>query len=195
MRILRRHPRAPQAAILVLAVVTALTVHAVLNAANAARRRWGQAAAVLVATHRLEPGSTLTADDVALRRLPPAAVPDGALSALPYDAATSAPVERGEVLVRDRLIDHGRVPAGTKAIAVALGEARPRLRVGDRVDLIATFDQGQPATIVATDVLVVDVGDAVATFAVPSANEQAVASAVRQSQIVVAISATPSRPR
>lgn len=194
MRIWRNHPRVPQAAVLALAALTALTVHAVLDAADAARRRWGEAAAVVVVRHRVEPGTALTTADIELRRLPNAAIPDHALTALPGDAVASAAIERGEILVAANLVDHGRVPAGTRAITIALGEARPPVRDGDRVDLIATFDLSQPAIVVATDALVVDVGESTATVAVPVADEEQVAAAARQSAIVVAISATPSRP-
>jgi Flp pilus assembly protein CpaB len=194
VRILRNHPRLPQAAVLALAAITGLTVHAVLDAADAARRRWGEAASVIVALHHLEPGAPLNSTDVELRRLPKAAIPDHALTALPGDAVASSPIERGEIVVAGHLIDHGRVPAGTRAITIGLGDARPPLREGDRVDLIATFDQSQPAVVVATDALVVDVEESTATIAVPMADEGQVAAAARQAAVVVAISATPSRP-
>lgn len=186
----RRRPL--QVAIIGLAILTWVIVQALLAGAQNARRQWGPAAAVIVATHRLEAGAVVGTADVETRTLPAIAVPDGALVEAPIGRTLVAPIERGEVVGRDRVTDDGVLPAGTRGIAIPLDEAHLRLATGDRVDVIATFDP--TAFVLAANVFVADVTENTATIAVPADDAPRVALALRQGAIVLVLSATPSRP-
>jgi Flp pilus assembly protein CpaB len=194
----RRRPL--QVAIIGLAIVTWVIVHALLAGAQSARRSWGPAAAVIVATHRLEAGDAVGASDVETRALPVVAVPDGALHEPPIGRTMVAPVERGEILVAARIADNGVLPAGTRGVAIPLDDGHLRLNVGDRVDVIAALnpsdvsDNGPPAFVLSSNALVADVSDTTATVAVPVDDAPRIALALRQGAIVLVLSSTPLRP-
>ncbi len=101
-------------------------------------------ARVVVASHDLPAGTALRPADLAVRLLPPAAVPAGAVRRA-ADAAgltLAAPVRRGEPVTDVRLV--GRpllraLPAGLVAAPVRLADAGAvaLLRPGDLVDVLA----------------------------------------------------------
>ena len=194
----RRRPL--QVAIVGLAIVTWVIVHALLAAAQDARRSWGPGSSVIVATHRLEAGDAVAPSDVEARTLPAIAVPDGALHDAPIGRTVVAPVERGEILVGARVTDDHVLPAGTRGIAIPLDEGHLRLDIGDRVDVIVALepldvsDGGPPAFVLTANALVADVGDNAAMVAVPVDDAPRVALALREGAVVLALSSTPSRP-
>lgn len=98
---------------------------------------------VLVAAHDLPAGSVVEADDLVSRSFPPALVTPGALGADDLLGRTlAAPVSRGEPLTRVRLAAPGLLAGypGLVAVPVRLPDADSvaLLRIGDRVDLLAT---------------------------------------------------------
>lgn len=186
-----------------LALATAGLVAHLVAGAEAERARWGVLRPTLVATADVHGGERLAAGDVAVRRLPAALVPPGALRALPAGAVAAADVHRGEAVLAARLVGPGssavasRLPAGTRGIAVPTGSGLP-LEVGDRVDVLATFDpgvagDGEPTFAVATRAAVVHVGEDAVTVAVNRTAAPRVAYALATGTVTLVLSGTTTR--
>jgi Flp pilus assembly protein CpaB len=195
----------------VVALVTGLTVVSLVGSAEAARRRWGDARPVAVATRDLAIGDPLDAEAAEVRRLPAALVPRDALSAPPVGALARQPIAAGEALVAGRLAPMGLtgaaalVPPGSRAVAVPLSPVpAPPLEVGDLVDLLAVVPPGigadggsageaadEPAFPLVETVPVVDVGEETASVAVPEADAPRVAYALAQGAVVVTLAGGP----
>ncbi|MGY1750380.1 Flp pilus assembly protein CpaB [Modestobacter sp. SYSU DS0511] len=119
---------------------------------------------VVVAATDLPTGAALTADVLAVARLPGTAAPAGA-AAEPGALAgqvLASPVRAGEPVTDVRLVGPGlwsAVPDGQVAAPVRLADlaVATLLRPGDRVDVLVTAGAGaEPAVeVVATDALVV----------------------------------------
>ncbi|BEP14494.1 hypothetical protein acdb102_28050 [Acidothermaceae bacterium B102] len=161
-RRLRRHRRGVSAALAALCLICSL---------EAAAPSRPVTTGVLVAARDLAGGAALDRSDLTLARLPPSAVPAGALRSV--DAAVgqtlAAPVRRGEPLTDVRLVGPRLVDAlgaGLVATPVRLADAAVAglLRPGDQVDVIAA--PADPAASVRT--LVVAAG--VRVLAVPPAD-------------------------
>lgn len=137
------------AAILAMAAV-ALTVHAVRPPAPAS-------VALTVAGRDLPAGTVLAAADLTRVRVPPGAVPAG-LSERPAGRVLAAAVRRGEPITDARLVgpDLTTGHPGLVAVPVRLPDAAMAslLRVGDRVELLATDPQDGNTTVTAADALV-----------------------------------------
>lgn len=120
---------------------------------------------VVVALHDLSPGVTLTADDVALRALPLAAVPDGAATELAaiVGATLAGPSRRGEVLTDARVLGSRLtgLSAGPDGRVVPLHMADSAvadlIHPGDRVDVLGAPEAEADARprVLATDAVVV----------------------------------------
>jgi Flp pilus assembly protein CpaB len=178
-----------------LAAVTAGVVVDRSAAADAARRRWGEARSVLVATHDLSPGSELGPDDARVERWPVALVPRDALSAVGTGAIVAAPMAAGEPLVRRRL---GRVgtgpvagllPEGTRGVSVP-AEAPPPVRPGDRVDVVGV-DPAGGGVVIATSALVVRVDERSVVIAVGLDDVGRVAGAASRGDAVLVVDGDP----
>ncbi|MGN6330074.1 MAG: Flp pilus assembly protein CpaB [Motilibacteraceae bacterium] len=171
-RLLARHRRL--AAALLLAAAAAVVVGALAPAPPPTRP-------VVVAAHDLPAGRRLTADDLAVRDLPPPARPAGAVPDVPaaLGRTVAAGVRRGEPLTDARLVGPGLLagaPAGQVAAPVRVADAAEAalVRPGDVVDVLAVTTAQAPtagsATAVgeSTDVAEVerpDVAPAAATVA------------------------------
>jgi Flp pilus assembly protein CpaB len=212
LRRLRRHPVARWVLAVVVAAVTASSVHRVAAAADAERQRWGEAVAVVVAGHDLAPGDVVSADDVVAATWPAAMVPAGA-TASTADAVgrtVGAAVVAGEVVLDVRLAPPGvtgaaaLLPPGSRGIAVPAGPGTPTLAVGDHVDVLATVDvldvtEGdaglavpEPTVRVATAVPVVAVADdGTATVGVPEPDATRVAFVTARGTVTLALVGTP----
>lgn len=171
---------------------------------------------VAVATRDLEPGEVVAADDVRWSALPEDAVPPNALGPggdpadRPEGRVVVATVDEGEVLSRRRLAPDGArglaalVPAGSVAVAVTVDATTPDLERGQRVDVLTTaapgptagdpFGPGDPASAagsgarrIATRALVIDAGDERILVAVTDAEAPAVAAALLDGAVVLAL--------
>lgn len=146
-------PAVRRALVAVLAVATGLTVMSLMQAADAARARWGDTRAVAVATRDLAPGELVDAAAVTVRDLPAGLVSATALASVSPGAVVRHPIVAGEPVVAARLAPDGLtgvaalVPSGLRAVAVPVGPAGgPPLVVGDRVDVIAVLPPGVGAS-------------------------------------------------
>jgi Flp pilus assembly protein CpaB len=124
---------------------------------------------VVVATHDLQPGNALTADDVRVEKRLAPTVPDGARPGVDdvVGATLAGPTRRGEVLTDVRVLGPrlAESAAGPDARIVPLHLADSALldvlRAGDVVDVLgsgpqnATSDAESAPHVVATDAVVV----------------------------------------
>ena len=134
---LARHPVVRGAAVAVLATVPALVVLARLDAADSARREWGDTVEVYRATNDHAPGDPLSARRV---ELPVAAAPEAAVTELAPGArarqflGAGAVIERSDVTtVRGPAATAG---AGSAVVAVAV-EGTGAIDAGTEVDVVA----------------------------------------------------------
>jgi Flp pilus assembly protein CpaB len=193
-----------RAVILGLAIVTGLVVISLVSSAEAARQRWGRAREVAVATRDLAPGDVIDASTVEVRRLPEAAVSEGALAEPPTGSVVRQPVVAGEPVVAERLAPQGLtgvaalVPADHRAVAVPIGPlAAPPLAIGDLVDVLAVVplaaeqqpDQSGdgPSFPLVEAAAVVDVGEQSITIAVPEPDAPRVAWVLTNGSVVLAL--------
>jgi pilus assembly protein CpaB len=185
----------------IVALVAAAQVGRLDDEASARRAAWGAASVVVVAVHELAPGEVIAASDVLVDRWPDAVLPDGAVGEPPVGRTVTATILAGEAVVARRLAPEGLggvaalVPDGMRAVAVpsagGLGVEAPPLAVGDRVDVLATVDvldaDVAPTGAVATDAVVVAVGETSTTVAVPATDVEAVAYAVARGTVTLAL--------
>lgn len=128
---------------------------------------------VVVAKHDLSPGSTLTADDVAVESRSAPSIPDGALreSTVAVGSTLAAPARRGEVITDVRLLGSRLTTAAAgpdaRMVPLHLADAAlpDLLRAGDVVDVLAGPENAgvgadeRPAEVIATDARVVLVSE------------------------------------
>lgn len=199
---LARSPLAYWVVVAVLALLTGMVAARVVGNAGALASRYGPLRPVVVATHPLEPGTVVTAGDVAVRRLPASVLPADAVGStgLAEGRVVVAPVFPGVPMVAGQLAPDGQrgltalLPAGSRAVAVPNGRPSLALVRGDAVDVLATFDdladeaEGSPPTFrVATNALVVDVGDESAAVAVTPEEAARVAFALASGVVTLAL--------
>jgi Flp pilus assembly protein CpaB len=201
-RRLRHRPALRWLVVLGLAAVAGLFTARMVDAARATRARWGTGRPVVVMVDPVAAGNEIEADDVEVRSLPPAALPRSALSEPPVGRVATADLYPGEVLVEGRVAPEGRtgaaalLPTGTRALAVPTGPGTPPLRVGDTVDLLATYDPllfdptATPANadgMVVSGALVIDVSEGAVTVAVDPDDAPDVALALAQGAVTLAL--------
>ncbi|HEX2699703.1 MAG TPA: SAF domain-containing protein [Acidimicrobiales bacterium] len=199
-----------------LAVLTGVTVARLVGEASARASRLGGLVDVAVAARPVESGAVVAAGDVTVRHLPADALPDAAVAATPVGKVALVPLVPGEVLLRSKLAPDGLrgvaalVPRGFRALAVPVEPGGLAVRLGDRVDVMATFDvaedpgapetagaeagppaatsgAGPPTFPVAEGALVVDVGDEAVTVAVEPADAARVAFALARGTVALAL--------
>jgi len=208
---LRRFIRSPIAfwvGVAVLAVITWSVVSGIVGGAEAQADRFGSLRDAVIVNRPVALGAVVTADDVSLRRVPAAFLPDAWLGSV-ADAVghtAVAPLFTGQAVVGQQLAPEGLqgvaalLPPGTRAVAVPTGATTAPLRTGDVVDVLATFDPSagsaggqEPTFPVATDATVVDVGTDAATVAVGPEEAKRVAFAVTQGTVTLALGAPGQR--
>lgn len=206
---LRRSPVPFWVLAVALALSTGLTVNRLVGEASARAARLGGLVDVVVAARSVDVGKPLRPADLAVRRLPADALPDDPLTVSAASATGKValvPLVRGEVLVASKLAPDGLrgvaalVPSGHRALAVPVDPGGLSFRLGNRVDVLATFDvAGDPAAEtapgsapdptfpVATAALVVDVGDESVTVAVTDDEAPRVAFALARGTVTLAL--------
>jgi pilus assembly protein CpaB len=158
-----------------LAVATAMIVSRAVSRAEATAARYGSPRPVVVATRDLMAGAVIGPGDIEMRRLPRALVPEGTLTTMPAGRTVVVPLFRGEPVLRTKVAPAGLrgvaalLPIGTRAVTVPAGPAPAPVRVGDIVDVLASFEtdgSGEPTFAVAVEAVVVDVEEGTVTVAV-----------------------------
>lgn len=173
-----------------IALLTTVVVARLTSDAAAERARWGDGRGAVVVTSAVRAGARL-AGHAEARRLPAAVVPDGALTSLPAGAIAAVDLAPGEIVLPSRIGGGGRVPPGTRGIAVPVADGLS-LSPGDRVDVLATFDVkssgGPPTVVVARDASVLRVSKNAATVAVPEDTAPKVAYALAAGTVTLVLS-------
>jgi Flp pilus assembly protein CpaB len=192
------------------AVLTASVVGSSVGRATRGAHAWGSERTVWVVQRAVAAGDTVAAASVQRTRLPRGVIPDGALDAAtsPVGDAARVALARGEVVLAQRLAGRGAggvaamLRAGWRALALPNDEHIPLLRVGDRVDVIATFNVGDdlqsadaaPSVAVATNAEVLAVAPRTLTVAVATDDASRVAFALAKGAVTVALRGA-SEPR
>ncbi len=181
----------------VLALFTATVVQGSLARADTEARRFGSFRVAVVARHAVAVGDAVHAADVTVERVPAAFLPDDHLTAPPVGRTVVVALFPGQAVVRGQLAPDGvegvaaLLPAGTRAVGVPTDAARPPVRRGDLVDVLATFDQptgdAAPSLAVATGARVVAVSHDAVTLAVDDDRVDEVAFAVSAGKVVLAL--------
>ena len=207
---LRRSPLPFWVLAVALALCTGLTVSRLVGEASARAERLGGLVDVVVAARQVDAGKRLRPADVTVRRLPADALPDGPLTASDPSVTgkvTLVPLVRGEVLLASKLAPDGLrgvaalVPPDHRALAVPVDQGGLSFRLGNRVDVLATFDVAAdpaagdagaaaapaPTFPVAVAALVVDVGDESVTVAVTGDEAPRVAFALARGTVTLAL--------
>lgn len=140
---------------LLAALCTAVAVLAVLRTTSAPPP---PTVTVSVVAHPLPAGAEIGAEDLTRVALPPDAVPDDLLDD-PVGRVLAGPIARGEPVTSARVVGRDLAAdalTGTDAVALPVrlpdAGAVALLRVGDRVDLVATDPQRATSELVVTDV-------------------------------------------
>ena len=201
LRRLARTPFAYWVAVVALAALTASTIAGQVNRAGAQAAQYGRLRPVVTAARTVEVGAVLRASDLAVRAMPAAFLPQGALTATDEVVGRTAvvPLFQGSAVVVGQLAPDGLegvaalLPEGGRAVAVPTGPASVALRRGDRVDVLATFDPPpageEPTFPVAEAAMVVDVGPEAVAVAVAPAEAVRVAYAVAAGVVTLVLTA------
>jgi len=190
---LRRRPVLWWLAVVGLSLSVGLVPQSGLSRAKADARRFGEPVHVVVAAVDLAAGAMAGPETVQLRPWPAALVPAGALTTVPDGQVVSQAILAGEPVVEARLGADRLVPPGSRALALPTGPGALGVRVGDRVDLLATFDPlvapagEDPTVTVARAATVVAVRARSITVAVTEAETPRVAFALSQATITLAL--------
>jgi Flp pilus assembly protein CpaB len=180
-------------AVVGLSLSVGLVLESGLSRAQADARRFGEPVRVVVAAVDLAAGAMAGPETVELRPWPAALVPTGALTTVPDGQVVSQAILAGEPVVEARLGAEGLVPPRSRALALPTGPGALGVRVGDRVDLLATFDPlvapagEDPTVTVARAATVVAVRARSITVAVTEAETPRVAFALSQATITLAL--------
>lgn len=148
--VLRRSALAWWIVTLLVGGLTASVVSSSVSRATEGAEAWGSTRAVWVVTRALDAGEVIDPNAVRRARRPRGVVPEGALDGVssPVGEATRVALAPGEVVLVARLAGRGAhgiaamVRPGYRAVAVPNDDRMPAVRVGDRVDVLATFDVG-----------------------------------------------------
>lgn len=201
LRRLARSPLVYWVAVVALALLTATTVSGLVGRAGAEAARFGRLRPVVTAASDLEVGAVVRGGDVAVRSVPAAFLPDGALGSASAAVGRTVvvPLFRGAAVVAANLAPEGLsgvaalLPAGTRAVAVPTGVGSVPLRRGDRVDVLATIEPPppgeEPTFPLAESAPVVDVGPEAAAVAVAPEEARRVAYALAAGRVTLVVTA------
>jgi Flp pilus assembly protein CpaB len=196
-------------AAVVLAVLTAVSLSGVLAKAD----RFGPVRPVVVVQRPVRAGAVVGDADVGMAGVPGRFVPVGAVARRSSVVGRAALVDLmpGEVVVGPRMAGLGvagvaaLVPPGRRGISVPAGDGGVPVRVGDRVDVLATFEgeaglggaggvaPTAPTVAVARGALVVDVREGAVTVAAVVAEVPRLAFALARGTVVLALVPPPTR--
>lgn len=191
-----------------LIILTVVVTYSQNSRASSIISNFGEQQDVLVVTRYLERGEAITPADFRIEQRPVGFVPPGALSNpadlnRPADLGVTAgsgagqvtlePIYAGEILMSGRVgtSDDLHIPPGTNAIALPVGESRPSLNRGDRVDLLGSFPDGPAGEVsvllVAQSAFVVETADRFVTVAVQPSELSGVVRALTHGVVTIVL--------
>lgn len=180
----------------VLAIVAAALVWRVTAQATATTAALGTTVEVWVADRDVDAGDRIESGDVVRVARPTAFVPGGAIDADPTGLVARSALAAGEVVVADRVAEHGHgpaalIPSGWRGVAVPTYEAMPPVRPGSLVDVVVALDPsfGERGGVLVANAVVIHVDDRdTVTVAVPAADVPALAAAQVAGVVTLALS-------
>ena len=197
---LRRSALAYWLAAVIVALGSGLVVSRLVGEAAARAARLGGLVEVPVTTRSVGAGAVVRAGDVEVVSLPAHAVPRGPVARSPAGRVAVVPMVPGEVVLASKLAPNGLrgvaalVPRGRRALAVPADAGGLALRVGNRVDVLATFDVAgdgpapeEPTFPVAQGAWVVDADEDGVTVAVLPDEAPRVAFALARGTVTLAL--------
>ena len=193
-----------------VSVISGLSALRMVDSTRTMAARYGPLRPVVMAVEAVDSGQIVQADQLAVRHVPASMVADGAVTRVGLAVGRTVVISLlpGVAVVEAALAPEGRggvgalLDPGSRAVAIPLDTASPPLRIGDRVDVIATPPDGTDAEgsfVVAEAVRVVHVasaeaGDEAVTVDVASQQAVRIAYALATGVVSLALSAEPAVP-
>lgn len=203
LRRMRRYPLAWWTLVVVVAGVAGFAVTLSVASAQSAASRYDGLTNVAVITRALPAGTTLRSVDVRTESRPRAFLPESQLVLSPVGRTLTSPVSAGDVVTELNAGGAGLsetaalISRDERAIALSLHGLHPSLRIGDRVDVLATFERedatAEPTIVVTEGSRVVQLNEDSVMVAVPAVVATKVAFAATRGEVVLALSSvTPA---
>jgi Flp pilus assembly protein CpaB len=179
-----------------LAITVGWATANVVARAREEGRSWGRRQAGVVAVVPVRAGVRVRRSDVATRSVPVALLPPDAVgsTAAIVGRVARVPLSVGQIIVGAQMAGPRQsttevlVGAERRALAVATGDARPPLQLGDHVDVIAGRGAGAgPDGVIAADAEVVHVAERSVTIAVGAEDAVALARAMASGPLLLAL--------
>jgi hypothetical protein len=187
----------------VLMALAAGTTLRSLQSAAATQSVYGHRQMMTIASRDLPIGHVISSDDIERRELPEALIPGGRgdeRTAEDGDNPVQEPIGRtvvepiiaGEVLLSRRISESRAsglpavVPRSNRVVSIERSALMPTLRLGDRVDVCAP-GVGARAVVISRRALVVGVDEDSVTVSVTDAELPAVARAIIDGDVIVAL--------
>jgi Flp pilus assembly protein CpaB len=197
-RRIRRYPLLWWALVVMVAGAAGFAVTSSVASAQAAADRYDGLVNVAVARRPLPAGAIVKPEDVHTESRPRAFLSDAEPVLSPAGRTITTPVEAGEVITE---LNAGKAGASAtaalvtddeRAVALSLQGLHPTLTIGDRVDVLATFDSaeegGDPTVVVVERARVVQLNEDSVMVAVHESLRTKVAFAATRADIVLALS-------
>jgi Flp pilus assembly protein CpaB len=177
IRALQIQRRAQLIAILVVSVVIGFLVARTVHSTRTSQHQWASKISILVTTHNVAAGESLTTANTHRVALPLAIQPPDALREIPTNARMRLALSARTALTASMIIrDNARIqiPSGWRGVAMPTDLVAPTVIAGDHVDVV-TAD-----TVIAAGALVIEVSPTNGiTIAVPAESSAVVATASR----------------
>ena len=177
IRALQVQRRAQFIAVLVVSIVIGFFVARTVHSTRASQHQWASQTSVLVTTHNVAAGESLTNANTHRVALPLAIQPHDALTEIPTNARMRLALSSRTALTASMIIrDNARIqiPSGWRGVAMPTDLVAPTVIAGDHVDVV-TAD-----TVIAAGALVIEVSPTNGiTIAVPAESAAVVATASR----------------
>jgi Flp pilus assembly protein CpaB len=177
IRALQIQRRAQLIAVLIVSVVIGFLVARTVHATRTSQHQWASQTSILVTTHNVAAGESLTNANTHRVALPLAIQPPDALTEIPTNARMRLALSSRTALTSSMIIrDNARIqiPSGWRGVAMPTDLVAPTVIVGDHVDVVSAD------AVIAAGALVIEVSAKNGiTIAVPAESSAVVATASR----------------
>lgn len=163
-----------------------------LHRAETLAQRWGTSRVVVVASTDIAAGSPVDDTVLALRTLPLAALPDGALDTVPAGAVSIVGLRAGTTITPEVLDDGGGSPiaqklgSGRRAVSMRAEDVALPVSAGDHVAVYSAATD-TPATVVTASATVLSADDRAVTLSVPLSDTAAAIDAAASRTVQLAL--------
>jgi len=173
-------------AIVAIALVAGSFVEFRSRSADATRNSWQAVGTVFVAREPIDVGASITPDRVIVTPAPALLTPVDAVSSI-AGATAARPIGRGEILTSRAIVGPTSAPEQAwRWIAIPVDPvATPKLARDDRVDLVGLDPFGAAASVIATSVRVIDLGQKTVVVEIDEVALPRIAGSVASGLIIV----------